>query len=65
MEKYHQSYHQTIPENRLTPFQTGFNMQVVTGPTKAQTQYGCLCTLLEWTNITHHNLITRNLWPKP
>jgi hypothetical protein len=47
------------------PLQTGFNMQVVTGPSKAQNKYGWLCTLLEWTNITHHNLITRNLWPKP
>jgi hypothetical protein len=40
-------------------------MQVVTGPEKAQTKYGWLCTLLEWTNITRHNLITRNIWPKP
>jgi hypothetical protein len=40
-------------------------MQVVTGPPKAQTAYDWLCTLLEWTNITHHDLITRNLWPKP
>jgi hypothetical protein len=40
-------------------------MQVVTGPTKSQTKYGWLCTLLEWTNITCHDLITRNLWPKP
>jgi hypothetical protein len=28
------------------PFQTGFNMQVVTGPEKAHTKYGWLCTLL-------------------
>jgi hypothetical protein len=47
------------------PFQAGFNMQVVTGPEKAQTKYGWLCTLLEWTNITLHNLSTHNLWPKP
>jgi hypothetical protein len=47
------------------PFQMGFNMQVVTCPAKAQTKYGGLCTLLEWTNITRHDLITRNLWPKP
>jgi hypothetical protein len=46
------------------PFQTGFNMHVATGPTKVQTKYGWLCTLLKWTNITRHNLITRNLWPK-
>jgi hypothetical protein len=47
------------------PFHMGFNMQVVTGPTKAPTKYGWLCTLLEWTNIARHDLITRNLWPKP
>jgi hypothetical protein len=47
------------------PFQTGFNMQVVTGPTKVQTKYSWICTLLEWTNTTRHNIITRNLWPKP
>jgi hypothetical protein len=47
------------------PFHMGFNMQVVTGPTKAQTKYGWLCTLLEWTNITRHYLITHNLWSKP
>jgi hypothetical protein len=40
-------------------------MQVVTGPAKAQTKYGWLCTLLELTNITRHDIITRNLWPKP
>jgi hypothetical protein len=40
-------------------------MQVVTGPTKAQTKCGWLCTLLQWTNITHHGLITRNIWPEP
>jgi hypothetical protein len=40
-------------------------MQVVTGPAKAQTKYGWLCTLHKLTNITHHDLITRNLWPKP
>jgi hypothetical protein len=47
------------------PFQTGFNMNIVNGPAKVQTKYGWLCTLLEWTNSTHHDLITRNLWPKP
>jgi hypothetical protein len=40
-------------------------MQVVKGPAKTQTKYGWLCTILECTNITRHNLITRNLWPKP
>jgi hypothetical protein len=40
-------------------------MQVVTGRAKAQTKYGWLCTLLEWTNITRHDPITGNIWPKP
>jgi hypothetical protein len=40
-------------------------MLVVTGPAKPQTKYGWLCTLLEWTNTTRHDLITRNLWTKP
>jgi hypothetical protein len=40
-------------------------MLVVTGPSKEQTKYGWLCTLLKWTNITRHNLITRNIWPTP
>jgi hypothetical protein len=43
----------------------GFNMLVVTGPGKTQKKYGWLCTLLEWTNTTHHDLITRNLLPNP
>jgi hypothetical protein len=47
------------------PFQTGFNMQVLTGTTKAQTKYGLLCTLLEWTHITRHDLITHNIWHIP
>jgi hypothetical protein len=40
------------------PYNTGFNMLVVTGPAKTQTKYRWLCTLLEWTNTTHHDLIT-------
>jgi hypothetical protein len=40
-------------------------MKVVLGPTKVQTKYGWLCTLLEWTNSTRHYLITRNLWSNP
>jgi hypothetical protein len=47
------------------PFNTGFNMLVATGPSTTQTKYGWLCILLEWTNNTRHDLITRNLWPKP
>jgi hypothetical protein len=42
----------------------GFNMKIITGP-KLQTKYGWLCTLLEWPNITRHDLITQNIWPKP
>jgi hypothetical protein len=53
-------YHKIDPP----PFHMGFNMQVVTGPAKAQRKYGWICTLLKWTNITRHDLITRNLWPK-
>jgi hypothetical protein len=52
-------------KDQLTTYQKGFNMQVVTGPTKAKTKYDWLCTLLKWTNITRHDLITRNLCPKP
>jgi hypothetical protein len=47
------------------PFNMGFNMLVVTGPSTTQTKYGWLCVLLEWTNNTHPDLITHNLWPKP
>jgi hypothetical protein len=47
------------------PFNTGFNMIIVRGPSASDTKYGWLCILLEWTNSTHHDLITRNLWPKP
>jgi hypothetical protein len=39
-------------------------MLILTGPAKPQTKYGWLCTLLEWTHTTHHDLITRNIWPK-
>jgi hypothetical protein len=47
------------------PFNTGFNMIIVRGPSQADTKYGCLCILLKWTNSTRHDIITRNLWPKP
>jgi hypothetical protein len=40
-------------------------MIVVQGPSTTDTKYGWLCILLEWTNSTHHDLITRNFWPKP
>jgi hypothetical protein len=47
------------------PFNTGFNMIIVWVPSTTYTKYGWICILLEWTNSTHHDLITRNLWPKP
>jgi hypothetical protein len=47
------------------PFNTGFNMIAVQGPSTKDTKYGWICILLEWTNITHHDLITRNLWATP
>jgi hypothetical protein len=50
---------------KLTHPNTGFIMLIVTGQEKAQTKYGWLCTLLEWTNITRHDLITHNIWPRP
>jgi hypothetical protein len=65
MEENHQPHHQTIPENRITPFNTGLNILIVTGPSTTQTKYGWLCVLLEWTNNTRHDIITRNLWPTP
>jgi hypothetical protein len=36
-----------------------------TGPSTTQTKYGLICVLLKWTNNTRHDLVTRNLWPKP
>jgi hypothetical protein len=47
------------------PFNTRFNMIVVQDPSTTDTKYKWLCILLEWTNSTRHDLITRNLWPKP
>jgi hypothetical protein len=47
------------------PFNTGFNMIIVWGPSASDTKYGWLCILLDWTNSTRHYLITHNLWPKP
>jgi hypothetical protein len=46
------------------PFYMAFNMIVVQGPSSSDTKYGCFCILLDWTNSTRHDLITRNLWPK-
>jgi hypothetical protein len=39
-------------------------MKIVTGQPKLQTKYRWLCTHLEWTNSTRHDIITQNLWPK-
>jgi hypothetical protein len=47
------------------PFNTGFNVIIVKGPSASDTKYGWLYILLDWTNSTRHDLITRNLWPKP
>jgi hypothetical protein len=47
------------------PFNMGFNMLVVTDPLTTHTKYRWLRVLPEWTNSTRHDLITRNLWPKP
>jgi hypothetical protein len=46
-------------------FNTGFNVIIVKGPSASDTKYGWLYILLDWTNNTRHDLITRNLWPKP
>jgi hypothetical protein len=43
------------------PLSTGFNMVIVQGPSASDTKYGWLCILLDWTNSTRHDLITRNL----
>jgi hypothetical protein len=47
------------------PFNMGFNMIILRGPSASDTKYRWLCILLEWTNSTRHDIITRNLWPKP
>jgi hypothetical protein len=52
-------------KNDSQPFNTGFNIIIVRGPSASYTKYGRLCILLDWTNGTRHDLITCNLWPKP
>jgi hypothetical protein len=47
------------------PFNAGFNVIIVKGPSASDTKYGWLYILLDWTNNTRHDLITRNLWSKP
>jgi hypothetical protein len=46
-------------------FNTGFNVIIVKGPSASDTKYGWLYILLDWTNSTRHDFITRNLWHKP
>jgi hypothetical protein len=40
------------------PFNTGFNMIIIEGPSALNTKYGWLCIILDWTNNTRHVLIT-------
>jgi hypothetical protein len=40
-------------------------MIIVQGPSASDTKYGWLYSLLDWTNSTRRDLITRNLWTKP
>jgi hypothetical protein len=47
------------------PFNTGFNMIIVRRASTAGTKYRWICILLDWTSSTRHDLITRNIWPKP
>jgi hypothetical protein len=47
------------------PFNTGFNMIVVQGPSANQTKYAWIIKILTWTTTTRHDLLSRNLWPKP
>jgi hypothetical protein len=47
------------------PFYTGFNMLVVYGPSATQKKYEWIINLLTWTTNTRHDLLSRNIWPKP
>jgi hypothetical protein len=47
------------------PFNTGFNVIILKGPSSSDTKYGLLYIILDWTNNTRHDLITGNLWPTP
>jgi hypothetical protein len=47
------------------PFYTGVNILVVDGPSATQTKYEWIINLLTWTPTTCHDLLSRNLWPKP
>jgi hypothetical protein len=46
-------------------FYTSFNMIVVDGPSANQTKYEWIVKILTWTTATRHDLLSRNLWPKP
>jgi hypothetical protein len=47
------------------PFYTGFNMIAVDGPSANQTKYEWIIKLLTWTTASRHDLLSRDLWPKP
>jgi hypothetical protein len=47
------------------PFYTGFNMIVVDGPSANQKKYEWIIKLVTWTTANRHDLLSRNLWPKP
>jgi hypothetical protein len=47
------------------PFYTGFNMIVVDGPSAKKTKYEWIIKLLAWTAASRHDLLSRNLLPKP
>jgi hypothetical protein len=40
-------------------------MIVVKGPSANQTKYAWIIKILTWTTTTRHDLLSRNLWPKP
>jgi hypothetical protein len=53
------------PKIDSPPFYTGFSMIVVDGPSAKQTKYEWIIMILTWTTASRHNLLSRNLWPKP
>jgi hypothetical protein len=46
-------------------FYTGFNLIVVNCPSTNQTKTEWILMLLKWTTASRHDLLSRNLWPKP
>jgi hypothetical protein len=65
MEENNQKYNHTIPEDRFPSIQYRIQHDHCTGAISIRHQIWMLCILLDWTNSTCHDLITRNLWPKP